>query len=163
MKLPTETEIEQTVVRAFHKATDYLEQVGIMNDLRKNKLHGMINLNDHARALFEDQGILDHFSQEISDDDDSDYEVHESESFQKGDDDSDFDTIRYYDDPDFSQPTFRTIRVCDHVPAHLLPSYFKVRINDNNKFIHKSTACWVLTEQNQKLSADRTRRVTQAK
>jgi hypothetical protein len=163
MKLPTETEIEQTVVRAFHKATDYLQQVGIMNDLRKNKLHGMINLNDHARALFEDKGILDHFSQEISDDDDSDYEVHESESFQEGDDDSDFDTIRYYDDPDSSQPTFRTIRVCDHVPAHLLPSYFKVRINDNNKFIHKSTACWVLTEQNQKLSADRTRRVTQAK
>jgi hypothetical protein len=134
-----------------------------MKDLRKNKLHGMINLNDHARALFEDQGILDHFSQEISDDDDNDNEVYESESFQESDDDSDFDTIRYYDDPDSSQPTFRTIRVRDHVPPHLLPSYFKVRINDNNKFIHKSTACWVLTEQNQKLSADRTQRVTQAK
>jgi len=163
MKLPTLTEIEQTVVQAFHKAAEYLEQVGIMNDLRKHKLRGMVNLNNHARALFEDQGILDLFSQEVNDDTDDNSEVYESKADQENDDDNGFDTIQYCTDPNSLEPTFRTIRVCDQVPPHLLPSYFKVRINDKDKFIHKSTACWILTEPNQKLSADRTRRVTQAK
>ena len=162
LKLPTQAEIGQTVIHAFQKATSYLEQVGIMNDLRKKQLHGMINLNNRARTLFEDQGILDHFSQEASDED-NDSTVDGSETSQENDDEDDFDTIRYHIGSDSSELTFQTVRVCDHVSPHLLSSYFKVRIGNKNKFIHKSTASWILTEQNQKLSADRTRRVTEAK
>ena len=145
MKLPTRAEIEQTVVRAFDRATYYLEQVGVMAVLSKNKSYDIVSFNNYARVLFEDKGILDDFFQENDDDDDV------------------ISIFRYHDDPDSLQSIFRTIRVCDNVPPHLLRSYFKVRINHRDKFIHKSTACWILTEQNQKLSADRTQRVTQAK
>jgi hypothetical protein len=93
----------------------------------------LLTLSYYAKALFEDRAILDEFYQEVN------------------------------DDANVSEATLRTTRVCDSVPAHLSQSYFKVRINDKYKFIHKSTACWVLTEQNQKLSPDRTRRVTQTK
>jgi hypothetical protein len=157
MKLPTRTEVEQTVVRAFNKATDYLEQVGVMEILSKNKLYDIVGLNDYARVLFDDKGILDNFSQE-----NDDWEIYESEPDNESDDDDIISILRYQDDPDSLQLTFRTIRVCDNVPPHLLQSYFKVRINHKDKFIHKSTACWILTEQNRKLSADRTKRVTQA-
>ncbi|CAF3024631.1 unnamed protein product [Rotaria sp. Silwood2] len=163
MKLPTQVEIEQTVVRAFDKATNYLEQVGVMTVLSKNKLYDIVGLNNYARVLFEDKQILDIFSQENADDDDDDWEVYGSEADNENDDDDVISILRYHDDPDSLQPTFRTIRVCDNVPSHLLQSYFKVRINDKDKLIHKSTACWILTEQNRKLSADRTQRVTQAK
>lgn len=164
MKIPTQTEIEQTVVRAFSKATDYLEQVGVMKILSRNKLYDMVGLNDYARVLFEEKGILDHFSQENGDDEDDECPIDGSDANHDDDDDDDvFNVLRYPDDQCTSQPTIRTIRVCDSVPPHLFQSYFKVRINSKEKFIHKSTACWVLTEQNRKLSADRTKRVTQTK
>ena len=47
MKLPTQAEIEQTVVQAFYKATDYLEQVGAMAVLSTNKLYDIIDLNNY--------------------------------------------------------------------------------------------------------------------
>jgi len=112
--------------------------------LSKNKLYDIVSLNNHARVSFDDIGILDNF-------------------FQENDDDDVISILRSHDDRDSSQPTFRTVRVCDNISPHLLQSYFKVRINQNDKFIHKSTACWILTEQNQKLLADRTQRVTQTK
>ena len=89
MKLPTLIEIEQTVVKAFNQAKNYLEQVGIMKILSKHKLHDMVALNDHARVLFEEKGILDHFSQENGDDDDDDCQIDESETNDDENDDND--------------------------------------------------------------------------
>ena len=165
MKLPTRVEIEQTVVRAFGNAKDHLEQVGIMAVLRRNKLGGIVAANNYARTLFDDKEILDFFSQENGDDDEDEWRVPAAEDDAADDDgdDEDFGSLQIDDESDSARPTFRTMRVCDHVPTHLLPSYFKVRINDKEKFLHKSTATWILTEQNRKISADRTRRVTQAR
>ena len=161
MRLPTQAEIEQTVVQAFYKATDYLEQVGVMVVLSTNKLYDIIALNNYARVLFDDKGIFNNFSQE-NDDDDDDWQICEAEADNESDDDDIISILQHHDDPDSLQPTFHTVRVCDNVPPHLLQPYFRVRINHKDKFIHKSTACWILTEQNRKLSSDRTRRVTQA-
>ena len=111
--------------------------------------------------LFDDKGIFDNFSQE-NDDDDDDWQICEAEADNESDDDDIISILQHHDDLDSLQPTFHTVRVCDNVPPHLLQSNFKVRINHKDKFIHKSTACWILTEQNRKLSSDRTRRVTEA-
>ena len=117
--------------------------------------------------LFEDKGIFDNFSQENDDDDDDwqiceaetdnesdddDWQICEAETDNESDDDDIISILQHHDDLDSLQPTFHTVRVCDNVPSHLLQSYFKVRINHKDKFIHKSTACWILTEQNRKLS-----------
>ena len=69
MKLLPQAETEQTVVRAFDKATDYLKHVGIMPVLSKNKLYDIVSLDIYSRVLFDDKGILDNFSQENEDDD----------------------------------------------------------------------------------------------
>ena len=165
--LPDVAEIEETIIRAFENASEYLEQVGIMSFLRKTGLADITRLNDRARVLLAGKGILDNFSQEDNyDSDDETFntdQTHDSATDSESEGDEACSILRQHDDPDSLQPTFHAMRVSDTVPAHLLPSYFKVRINENDKFIHKSSACWALTENNQKLSADRTRRVTQTK
>ncbi len=79
------------------------------------------------------------------------------------DEDERFSILRFHEDPDSLQPTFRGMRLSENVPSHLTQSYFKIHINGQDKYIHKSSACWALTDNNQKLSADRTKRVTQSK
>ena len=158
LEIPSKIMIEATVSRAFETAVDYMDRVGIKSFLRKRNLLNILTLSNYAKALFEDRAILDEFSQEINDDDDHEiYVLDDNENNLE----EEYSILDYPDDVNVSEPTFRTTRVCDNVPAHLSQSYFKVRINDKYKFIHKSTASWMLTEQNQQLSSDRTRRVTQ--
>jgi len=61
--------------------------------------------------------------------------------------------------------TFKTsfdgLNIKDTVPAGQEKSYFKIKINDMNKFLHKSTACYLLTRDNNRLSTDRLPRVIQ--
>ena len=170
--LPTKALVEATIKKSFEKAIEYADQVGMMGFLRKHKLSNINSVNDYARMLFDEKKILDDFSQD-SDDDDNDndgddndqdhHQAHEGEVDESSEDEIESSVLRFHDDPDSVQPTFRGMRVCEKIPSHLSGSYFKICINGNDKFIHKSSACWVLTEQNQKLSSDRTKRVTQAK
>ena len=39
-------------------------------------------------------------------------------------------------------------RVFDTIRPELTKSYFEVEINHRRKYIHKQTACWILTENN---------------
>ena len=152
--LPTVAEIEETVARAFEKASGYLEQVGIMPFLRKVGLADITRLNDRVRVLFDGKEILDHFSQDAYDesDDEKFYATQSDDSAtdSESEDEEACSILRKHDEPDSLQPTFHAMRVSDTVPPHLLPSYFKVRINESDKFIHKSSACWALTKKKSK-------------
>jgi len=61
--------------------------------------------------------------------------------------------------------TFKTsfdgLNIKDSVPADQKKSYFKIKINNMNKFLHKSTACYLLTKDNNSLSTNRLARVIQ--
>ena len=150
-----------------------MDQVGVTEFLRKNGLSSMTIINDYARSLLEDRKLFNEYSpetnyEEDADNDDEEDTCGDEELHNEMEDDEDGDEeisgiLRFHDDLDSLQPTFSRMRVVDDVPPHLAQSFFKIRINGHDKFIHQSSACWVLTEQNQKLSADRTKRVTQAK
>lgn len=116
-------------------------------------------MSDCAKILFEDKQILDDFFQETEDEDDQ--SVESSQEEESGEEEC--LSLEYPNSQYDSETGFQTKRVCDDVPPHLLKSYFRISINDKDKYIHKSTACWVLTDQNQKLSSDRTQRVTQTR
>ena len=60
-----------------------------------------------------------------------------------------------------SKTSFGGLNIKDSVPGDQEKSYFKLKINDMNKFLHKSTACYLLTRDNNSLSADRLSRVIQ--
>ena len=147
--------------------------MGIRTFLRSNKLCGITAINDPVRTLFDEKKILDSFSQDSEDGDDSDDAQDNrdhhgrsrsgSEVNDTSDDEEAASILRDYDHPESLQPKFRGIRVSENIPSHLSESYFKVCIDGDDRFIHKSSACWILTEKNQKLSSDRTQRVTQSK
>ena len=54
---------------------------------------------------------------------------------------------------------FTGTRIVDSINPALKNSYFQVQINTKTKFIHKQTACWLLTDKASRLSADRLSRV----
>ncbi|CAF1110900.1 unnamed protein product [Didymodactylos carnosus] len=83
-----------------------------------------------------------------------------NDSFSSNDDYSDEDDIQ--DSVNITKQNFIGIKVFDTVESHMQHSYFKVTINHDTKYIHKQTACWLLTGEKSKLSNDRLLRVTQS-
>ncbi|CAF1479136.1 unnamed protein product [Didymodactylos carnosus] len=59
--------------------------------------------------------------------------------------------------------TFPGIRLLETINPTLGDSYFDIKINDEHKFLHKQTACWLLTDKNTRLSSDRLTRVEMSK
>ena len=57
---------------------------------------------------------------------------------------------------------FHGTRVVDTIPSSLSNSYFCVEIDGKKKFMHKQTACWLLTDQHVMQSSDRLKRVQQS-
>jgi len=57
---------------------------------------------------------------------------------------------------------FHGMRVFDSIPDSLSNSYFHIEIDNKKKFLYKQTACWLLTDSNINLSADRLTRVQQS-
>jgi hypothetical protein len=56
---------------------------------------------------------------------------------------------------------FNGMKICEEIGPRQQDSYFKVQINGVKKYIHKQSACWLLTERNIHLSNDRLSRVIQ--
>ncbi|CAF4633583.1 unnamed protein product [Rotaria magnacalcarata] len=56
---------------------------------------------------------------------------------------------------------FNGIRIVDNINPTLRQSYFKVKINNNIKYLHKQSACWLQSNHIAKLSSDRLSRVMQ--
>jgi len=59
--------------------------------------------------------------------------------------------------------TFRGMRVYDSIKPSVAQSYFKVAINGQTKFLHKQTACWLLTNEKLSFSSHRVIRVRMKK
>ena len=58
--------------------------------------------------------------------------------------------------------TFHGMRIRNSIGTNLTDSYFRVIINNTEKYIHTQNACWMLTENNIRLSNDRLSRVIDA-
>lgn len=58
-----------------------------------------------------------------------------------------------------NRSNFKGLRVVDTVDDARVQTYFEVNINNERKFMHKQTACWMLQKNKSCLSADRLSRV----
>ena len=56
---------------------------------------------------------------------------------------------------------FNGLKIRNNINPKLKDRYFKIKINDTVRYLHKQTACWILTNENGRLSADRLCRVIQ--
>ena len=58
---------------------------------------------------------------------------------------------------------FQGCRIYDKVSPQQINKYFRIHLESSLKYLHKQTACWILTESKQQLSSDRLVRVTTGK
>jgi hypothetical protein len=62
---------------------------------------------------------------------------------------------------DSTKSDFNGIRIVNHINSAPRHSYFKIKINRNIMYLHKQSACWLLSSNNTKLSSDRLSQVQQ--
>lgn len=107
----------------------------------------------------------DQESEEDDDDDDSNSSKHLSNRSRRNyhSDDDDLSTNSDESDttivPNVNGSTVRGMRIFDSIDARQSNSFFRVKINNKEKYMHKQTASWCLTKNNVKLSSDRVKRV----
>jgi hypothetical protein len=65
--------------------------------------------------------------------------------------------------PDVEQKNFHGCRIYDTINPKQVDKYFRIRISGSLKYIHKQTACWLLTNNRNHLSSDRLIRVRNSK
>ncbi|CAF4104475.1 unnamed protein product [Rotaria sp. Silwood2] len=175
-----EIDIERVITDAYHHAVDMLEGLDILNLLEKKHVLGLKPLSEYLFRQLNSNSQKHNYSSQISNIDDEVFES-DDDNDEDGDDttndlsmneDNDDSSINNdYTDEDEQNNTqdlinttkkdFSGVKVADKVEPHIEHTYFKVKLNHDTKFLHKQTACWLLTEEKSKLSNDRLLRVQQ--
>lgn len=171
-------DVEQIITEAYDEVIDMLSGLEMLNLLNDKNILGLKPLSEYVfKQLNSNSKMYDYASQlshmddgefEIDDDDEDDddnrttADLNSNDGFSSNDD---------YDDEDEQDDTinlinttkedFSGMKVFSTVQPHIEHSYFKATINDNIKYIHKQTACWLLTGEKSKMSTDRLLRVQQ--
>ncbi|CAF3104616.1 unnamed protein product [Rotaria socialis] len=122
----------------------------ILNGLKR---YNIINLTDLSTFLFDSftksSKMFGYSSRATSDDDDyQEFELNEEENyiqdllddemlfdFEDNDDDSDQEMLNS------TKSAFNGIKIVNNINPILRKSYFKIRINEKNKYLHKQLAC----------------------
>ncbi|CAM4930197.1 unnamed protein product [Rotaria socialis] len=165
--------ITKVVCQAYNDAVDLLSRFKIKNFLNTKKITNMKEANNCMQSLLRQRINIQDYSDLNEEDESSDSD---NESDEMLDSESDVDSEdQQYDDQQHEASTissdgifddidgikFSGMRVFDKVRPELEKSYFELEIKRKKKFIHKQTACWILTENKSVLSNDRLTRVTQ--
>jgi hypothetical protein len=174
--------IEQIITEAYHEAIDMFDGLDILNLLKDKRVLGLKLLSEYVfKQLNSSSRMYDYSSQlsniddgefEIADDDDDDGDDKITADLDIDDDNNDgFPSNDSYTDEDeqddprdlinTTKEDFVGIKVLNSIQPHIEHSYFKVTINDDTKYIHRQTACWLLTGEKSKISNDRLLRVQQ--
>ncbi|CAF4106901.1 unnamed protein product [Rotaria sp. Silwood2] len=159
--------IQTTISRAFDHAYHLLSGLDVNIALEKKKKTTLKQVSSFVRTQFEKKfkTISADSSQIYSSDDESDdesesdvYMLSKPEEYSSSEDETD-------DVPQITtngKSQFRGMRVFDTISPSLTNSFFCVEIDGKKKYVHKQTACWLLTDKKPILSADRLKRVQQS-
>ncbi|CAF3744718.1 unnamed protein product [Rotaria sp. Silwood1] len=131
--------------------------------------HNKLNLFDEQQKLIQPSRVLDSTLNSdnylttdsgSSSDSESDYDDETMESNEFDSDlinvdkeDKDAAMTQNFDEIKTEKINFTGIRMFDSINPAMKNSYFQVQINNKTKFIHKQTACWLLTDKVSRLSA----------
>jgi hypothetical protein len=174
----TKEQIEQQVNRAFSDAYNLLVPLGIKQVFKQSIAATMREVSEHIHNHFKKSSPKADFliptsldEQNIQSDSDS-----SEESIAEEDEQKEHNEINPYDDvdddgdidedndgallPQTTNSRLQTMKgVRDAINPDLQDSYFLVRIDGKQKYLHKNTAIWYLTDEKYKLSSDRLTRV----
>jgi hypothetical protein len=167
-----ELDVKQVVLSAYNEAVEMIAETGILYGLEK---FGILNLEELGRFIFDDlnkSSTVHHHFPETGNDADDDFESDEDGCTIQEDQDQSIDTISSSGDEESgsgideeswtsAKSDFGGIRIADNINPLLKESYFKIKINEKTKYLHKQSACWLLSNKTARLSSDRLPRVMQ--
>ncbi len=128
------------------------------------KQHHIYKLNDLSQHIYHDIKST-YRKNEHSTFDSSQESESDCENYLSSEDDSIDDTDVYSHDNNnetelfITKTKFSGIHLFDSINSDLKDSYFKIDLNNGIKYMHKKTASWFLTENNNNLSSDRLKSV----
>ena len=171
-------DVENIIIYAYNKAVHMLDGLDVLDSLRRRGLLEINSLseffsrqwNSNSRTHDNSSQPLSKVSDMFETGDDDDDESEEAEDINEHSDDeelnSPFNTTSEEEEDDKEQiksirTDFSGIKLFDTIKPHLRKSYFEVQLNSETKYLHKQSACWLLTDNHSRLSNDRLSRVMQ--
>ncbi|CAF3392878.1 unnamed protein product [Rotaria sp. Silwood2] len=164
--LPSYDTIENIIHRSFNDAYNVLSQLEMNTVLQRKKKTTIFEVSSFTRSQFEKKSKIVSYDE---------YEIYSSDDESNDEPDADVNLSLKDDEENSSEDEdnlssisasgkcqFRGMRVTDTIPPSLSKSYFCVEIDKKKKFMHKQTACWLLTDNKAALSSDRLIRVQQS-
>ena len=178
---------ENIITEAYHEAIDMFNGLDILNLLKDKRVLGLESLSEYVLKHLNSNSKMYDYSSQLTDMDDEEFEIADDDDDDDDDDDNDESTsdLNMDNDNDDDFPSnddysdeeeqadarnlidtrkedFLGMKVLNTVQSHIEHSYFKVTINNDTKYMHKQTACWLLTGEKSKISNDRLVRVQQS-
>ncbi|CAF4647479.1 unnamed protein product, partial [Didymodactylos carnosus] len=158
-------DIEQVISESYEASVELIENLGITALLKKQQIYKLEKLSKFIfNELNSKSKVYDNLTGTIHDDndmssesDDCEYENNDDENNDNnistdGDEDAASDNDENVERLQSIKTMFSGTRIKDKINPDLANSYFKVKINDTMKFLHKQSAVWLLTDKNDRLS-----------
>ena len=167
-----EYDIENIINAAYERAKIYVSMVNMSQRLINKNLYSSPELNSFLRRYLSKSSstIVDYAGNDSSDDDstdggfesdniDSQSLEHNQTSPDPSDNEEEEGNVLASDLPDIAKEDFNGCRIYDKISPQHSNKYFRIRIGNSMRFLHKQTACWLLTTNKSRLSNDRLMRV----
>ncbi|CAF1475339.1 unnamed protein product [Rotaria sordida] len=168
-------DLEQIISDAYNQAIDIVHHSKMLQALKQNDI---IDLKTLSKFVFDSlrksskmfgysSRVTTDNKEELESDDDG---VDEDENASSDDEDELYDELLNFENDDYNdeeeilnstRSSFDGIKIVDNINPTLKHSYFKIKINDKIKYLHKQSACWLLSNKSTRLSSDRLSRVMQ--
>ncbi|CAF1277306.1 unnamed protein product [Rotaria magnacalcarata] len=145
-------DVEDIISNAYSEALELIERLEISRLLQENDVFGLNSLSKYVfKQLNSRSKMFDYSTHIINDDDDDEFDL-EEEGEEEENDNSDIVnqlnsdvTFEEEDDNDYNMTTiksnFNGTKIFDEIETCRRDSYFKLKINDSYKYIHKQSAC----------------------
>ena len=175
----TVSEVERIVLDAFAAACELLKPLGVTKFLQNNGCSSLTDLSKLAAQKLRQSKLTDSSKRqsqvsadnESQSDDESDSDDEANDEL-GNEEEGDHEEENQEEDQapssilrDSSTASFEGMRIYENINPDQADSYFKVVREGNSKemYLHKQTACWLLTDKKSISSSDRLIRVQQTK
>ncbi|CAF4334683.1 unnamed protein product, partial [Rotaria magnacalcarata] len=155
-------DIEQIITDAYHKTVDMLDRLEMLNLLKEKRALGLNLVSENVLKQPNSNSKMYDYSSQLSNIDDEEFELADDDDDERADDlnmdngnnDSTSSNDDHTDDDEqddtrnlinTTKDDYVGIKIFNTVQTHIEHSYLKVKINDDMKYMHKQTACWLLT------------------
>ncbi|CAF2099775.1 unnamed protein product [Rotaria magnacalcarata] len=166
----TENDIEKIINRAFESAKHYVAMVNMTQLLKSKNIYSLPELSQFIKTILskpsskivdyteDDDSNYDSDDDEFEDDDDGlaafdDEDQMLSNTFDEDEDEEDNITANYLSN--VSRQNFKGCRIFDKIDPQQIKKYFRISVDSSVKYIHKQSACWLLSTSKNRLSSDR--------